>query len=265
MLFDLSSGRRKRVVQVVYATLAILMGGSLVLFGIGSDAPGGILDALGLGSNSTNDSDPRYEQQIEDAESTLETDPENPAALLELARYKALTGQAIVAENTDPETGAVQSVPEAESNFNDAADAWNRYLETKPAKPDPTVAATMVQAFVAVGDAEGATKAQEIFAAEQNVPSAYANLALYAYSAFDFKTGDEASDKAVQLSEPADRKEMRKQLDDLAERARKFKKQEDKAAEAGGKEAGEAQITDPFGALGGSGSAVPTPTPTPAP
>ena len=45
MLFDLQ-GKRRRVVQVTYLGLAILMGGGLVLAGIGSDASGGLLDAF---------------------------------------------------------------------------------------------------------------------------------------------------------------------------------------------------------------------------
>ena len=36
MLFDLQ-GKRRRVVQATYLTLALLMGGGLVFFGIGSD------------------------------------------------------------------------------------------------------------------------------------------------------------------------------------------------------------------------------------
>src|SRR5918992_4487779 len=46
MLFDLQ-GKRRRVVQATYLTLAVLMGGGLVLFGIGSDAgQGGLFDAV---------------------------------------------------------------------------------------------------------------------------------------------------------------------------------------------------------------------------
>ena len=39
MLFDLRGRGRRRTVQVIYLSLAILMGGGLVLFGIGGDVP----------------------------------------------------------------------------------------------------------------------------------------------------------------------------------------------------------------------------------
>jgi hypothetical protein len=54
MLFDVK-GKRKRMIQVVYVILAILFGGSLVLFGTGSGVQGGLLDAFtgGGGGNNT--------------------------------------------------------------------------------------------------------------------------------------------------------------------------------------------------------------------
>ena len=126
MLFDLS-GKRRRVVQVVYATLAILMGGSLVLFGIGSDAPGGILDAVGLGGGSGGSTNPEYEEQIEDAEARLEANPKDEAALLDLARYRYLSAtQTGVTAN--PETGA----PEVSEDARARARAGGRRLDRLP-------------------------------------------------------------------------------------------------------------------------------------
>src|SRR4051794_34913586 len=53
MLFDLRGRGRRRTVQAIYLGLAILMGGGLVLFGIGSSSNGGIVDAImGNGGNS---------------------------------------------------------------------------------------------------------------------------------------------------------------------------------------------------------------------
>ena len=45
MLFDLR-GRRRRLVQATYLSLAVLMGGGLVLFGIGGDVSGGLFNAF---------------------------------------------------------------------------------------------------------------------------------------------------------------------------------------------------------------------------
>src|SRR3954465_1265706 len=53
MLFDLK-GKRRRFVQATYLSLAVLMGGGLVLFGIGGGTNGGLLDTIrGKGSRST--------------------------------------------------------------------------------------------------------------------------------------------------------------------------------------------------------------------
>jgi hypothetical protein len=56
MLFDLRGSGRRTTVKVVYVTLAILMGGGLVFFGIGGDVNGGLFDAIS-GSSSGSSSD----------------------------------------------------------------------------------------------------------------------------------------------------------------------------------------------------------------
>ena len=62
MLFDLK-GKRKRLVQVVYVMLAILFGGGLVLFGVGGNVSGGLIDAFkGTGSADTSAFTDRAEQ-----------------------------------------------------------------------------------------------------------------------------------------------------------------------------------------------------------
>ena len=259
MLFDLSSGKRKRVVQVVYATLALLMGGSLVLFGIGSDAPGGILDAVGLGSNSDGDSNPQYEDQINNAEDKLEADPKNAAALLNLTRYEYLSANSQITQ--DPETGAIDTPPEAQTDLEQAVDAWQRYLKTDPENPDPSVAANAGQAYVLLNDAAGAAEAQRIVAEDQNTTAAYGQLAYYLYFDFQFKDGDAAAAKAVELADASEREQTKKNLERTAEAMRQRQEQVEKAAEKGGKEAGEQELTDPFGSLGGSSGVAPAPTP----
>ena len=57
MLFDLRGSGRRRMVKIVYVTLAILMGGGLVLFGIGGSGAlsGGLLDAITESSGTGDD------------------------------------------------------------------------------------------------------------------------------------------------------------------------------------------------------------------
>ena len=66
MLFELG-GKRKRLIQVIYVCLALLMFVGLVGLGIGSNVSGGIFDALGIGGGNTSSS-PQYDAQIERAE-----------------------------------------------------------------------------------------------------------------------------------------------------------------------------------------------------
>ena len=260
MLFDLSSGKRKRVVQVVYAILALLMGGSLVLFGIGSDAPGGILDAVGLGSNSDGGSDSGYEQQIDDAEAKLETDPNNAQALLSLVRYRSLEASAQI--ERDEATGQITGIPpEARTALEQSVDAWQRYLDTKPANPDTAAALSASGSYQLLGDASGAAEAQRFVAEERKTAESYGQLAFYLYADFKFDEADAAAAKAVELADPSQRAQLKKQYEAIAEQARAEQKRIEQEAEQGGKDAGEEQLTDPFGSLGGSTGVTPTPTP----
>ncbi|MFA9270255.1 MAG: hypothetical protein ACEQSX_05785, partial [Baekduiaceae bacterium] len=85
MLFDLRAGGRRRLVQVVYLFLAILLGGGLVLFGIGGDVSGGLFDAFREDSTQDNATE-QLEQRLEDQEKKLQANPEDAAALAESAK-----------------------------------------------------------------------------------------------------------------------------------------------------------------------------------
>src|SRR3954454_24210695 len=101
MIFDLKSGKRRRVVQVVFGILAFIFFISFVGFGVGSgNGVGGIFDALGIGGGSSSSS-PQFQSDIDDANKTLETDPNNQEALLSLARnhYLSATQSGV---STDP-------------------------------------------------------------------------------------------------------------------------------------------------------------------
>jgi len=258
MLFDLS-GKRKRMVQVVYAILAILMGGSLVLFGIGSDAPGGILDSLGLGNSGGGSSSPQYEQEIENAEEKLATNPDDTAALLNLIRYHGLAAQGGV--SADEESGQITVTEEARGQFEDAASAWERYLKTKPDRPNTSAATSAAQAYQFLNDADGAASAQEVVAKAQNTAAAYGQLAYYLYADFKFEKADAAAKQAVAKAEPAQRKNIQRNMDQIAQSAREQQKQIEKQAEqqGGGKGEEAEPPADPFGSLGGgTGFGAPT-------
>lgn len=266
MLFDLRSGKRRRVVQVVFGGLAVLFAVSFLFFGIGSDAQGGLADLFGFGTNSQSTGNPEFDQEIEDAENAVAADPKDEKALLELAEVRYQAGQF---ELEADETGQPVVTDEAKTNFEGALDAWEQYLDLKPKKLDPGTAAIMAQAYVQLGDAEGAADAQRIVAEDNPSGGTYGNLAFYLYASGDIEGGDEAARLAVENAEPEQAEQIEKQLDALAKQAVKLQEQAEKQAKKAdeqGSGAG-APIEDPFGSLGGGtgglGGAPAVPPPAP--
>jgi hypothetical protein len=258
VIFDLKSGKRRRVVQIVFGFLAFIFLISFVGFGIGSDAAGGIFDALGLGGSGGNGGETQYEEQIEDAEERLEGDPQNQRALLDLINlhYLAATESGI---ETNFETGQTSISEDSRAELEETVGAWQDYLDTDPPKPDPSSAANASQAYFYLADYGGAAEAQRVVAESGGTAADYYQLALYLYQDLQLKAGDAAGEQAVNAADGSERAQIRKNMDQLAEAARKYKKQVERQTEQGGAEAGEAQLENPFGGLGG-GSTVPPPT-----
>jgi len=259
VLFDLKSGKRRRVVQVVFGFLAFVFFISFVGFGVGSNVAGGLFDAIGIGGGS-NSTDPQYQQQIDDAESTLETDPKNQQALLDLVRYHYLSATQN-GVSTDPQTGQTSISDDANTELEKAAQAWTDYLKTDPKNTDLSTAANAAQVFVLLGDADGAAQAQAVVAEAQKSASAYGQLAFYYYAAGDIKAGDEAAKKAVDASDPTAADQIEKNLASIRKQAIKQQKAIKEQAQQGGEQAGEQQLQDPFGGLGGASTTPVAPTP----
>ena len=90
MLFDLRGRGRRRTVQAIYLSLAILMGGGLVLFGIGGNTSGGLVDAIngsdGGGGNSNVDA--TVQKRVDSFEHRVRTNPQDEAAFVNLAKLR---------------------------------------------------------------------------------------------------------------------------------------------------------------------------------
>ena len=266
MLFDLQSGKRRRVVQVVFGTMALLFGVSFLFFGIGSDASGGLADLFGFGTSSQSTGNPQFDEQVEEAEDAVAADPKDEKALLELAQVRYQAGQFQL--ESDPETGQPVVTEDARANFEGALDAWEQYIALEPKKPDPSTAALVAQAYVQLEDAQGAAQAQRIVAEDNPSGGTYGNLAFYLYASGDIEGGDEAAALAVENSDPAQADQIEKQLAQVSEQAAKLEKAAAKAAQQADKEGSQAgaPIEDPFGSLGGTGGLGGTaPTAPPAP
>jgi hypothetical protein len=209
VLFDLK-GRRRRVVQGTYLMLAILMGGGLVLFGIGGDVSGGLIDAIQGQSSSGGGI---VEDRIEENEDKVAADPKNAAALKELAR-----DQYQLATQESDATGAFSD--EGKERLAESDDAWQRYLDLDPKKPDPALAGLMVNVYAPTAlnkPAEGATAA-EIVTIAQPSAQAYLQLATYAAQAGQERKADLAGQKAIELA-PKKQRSTVKQLVEQATQA----------------------------------------------
>jgi len=210
MLFDLRGSGRRRVVKIVYVTLALLMGGGLVLFGIGGSGTlsGGLVDAITESDGGGTGVD-RYRDEERKATAAARANPENAELWAAVAR--ARFNLASAGDNVDPSTGAFSE--EGKAQLQAASRAWEEHLELAGEKPDPRVASLMVQAYSVLGEYDKAAVAQEVIALDRESVGAYSQLALFAYQANQLRKGDLARDKALQLTEPDMREALKGQLD----------------------------------------------------
>jgi hypothetical protein len=209
MLFDLR-GRRRRAVQVTYLMLALLMGGGLVLFGIGGDVSGGLVDAFkGGGGGSSGDS--ALEDRVDRQEERLAKSPQNSALLQNLIRdyYSLATAQR--------ESGTVGFPPAARDELRKAGQYWERYVTASDDDPSPESARYALQVYdvSALNRPKEAQKAAAIIAQDSNDVASYLRLVSYAALAGDTRTADLAAEKAVDLAPKAQRKQVEKQAEAL--------------------------------------------------
>jgi hypothetical protein len=207
MLFDLRGRGRRRTVQAIYLSLAVLMGGGLVLFGIGSSSNGGIVDAI-VGDGSSGDTaTSTLDKRIKSTLAKTRAAPGEPAAWADLARlrYQRAGIDGIKDDGTYTTKG--------KAKLSLAADAWEQHLQLDPKQPNVRVARLMVQAYSQSGlnQPVKAVRAMELVTAAEKPPSTklYQQLAQLAYLAGENRTGDLAAERAVDLAPANERKDLR--------------------------------------------------------
>ena len=220
MLFDLQ-GKRRRVVQATYLTLAVLMGGGLVLFGVGSDVSGGVFDIFS-GDNNGGNGNSQIEKRIEQNNEKLKRDPRNQAILKTLVR----DNYQLAGSESSPDRSGFP--PSAKPALAAAGRSWERYLELNPEKPDSSLATVALQIYdpTALNKPKEAERAARIIAEADPSPQAYLHLVQYAALAGDTRTADLAGNKVIELAPKSQRKE--------AEAAVKQAKQPPQQGGAGG-------------------------------
>jgi hypothetical protein len=217
MLFDLRGSGRRTTIKAVYLTLALLMGGGLVLFGIGGDVSGGLVDALTENDGSLSSSDSRFRDRAEQATREARANPQDPAAWAAAARARYQYASA--GEFFDQSTGTFTA--EGKAQLTAASTAWQRHLALAKNEPDDRVATLMVQAYSEVGlnEPEKAVAAQEIITEVRPKDSTFATLAVLAYQAGQTRKGDLATKEALSLADKDDRETLKSELEQAKQQA----------------------------------------------
>jgi hypothetical protein len=208
MLFDLRGSGRRRTIKVVYITLAFLMGGGLVLFGIGGGGAlsGGLVDAI-TESGGGGDGTSRFEDAERKATAAARANPRDAALWAAAARARFN----LASVNIDQGTGQFNET--GRRQLEAASSAWEEHLKLAGDKPDSRVASLMVQAYAQLGQYDKAAVAQEVIALDRESVGAYSQLAVFAYRANQLRKGDLARDKALELTEPDMREALKGQLE----------------------------------------------------
>ncbi len=241
MIFDLKSGKRRRVVQIIFGFLAFIFAAGFIFLGIGTE--GGLNPFDSLGGGSTDDA---FEQQIEDAEAEVEDNPADADAISSLIVLRAQSGTAQL--EVDEETGQPSGLSdESRAEYEEAVARWQDYLETKPKKISPAAAGAVVQAYRFLGDVEGAIAAQRQLA--ESSPSApnYGALAQFLYFDLQIDEGDKARDKALAEASSETKKLISQQLEQIRDQGVKAEKKQKKQPDSATGDA--PAISDPFGGL----------------
>lgn len=252
MLFDIR-GRRKNVIRVIYAGLALLMAASLFV-AVGPFNIGEL-----LGGSRAGEAAEIFTDQAERIEKRLVKNPNDADQLLALTRARINAGNSLVDE--DPQTGGTVVTPEAEDQFELAEDAWQKYLEAAD-EPNPNAAQLVATNFFTraensetLGDIEdnitGAVEAQKIAAEARPTVGALTMLAIFQYYNLEFAAGDKTAKRAeAAAGSKAEAKRIEKQMAQYRKRTKAWAKQVEqlkKANKGKGKEA----LENPLGGLSG--------------
>ncbi len=224
MLFDLQSRGRRTTVKIIYSGLAILMGGGLVLFGIGTGTGGnGLFDLFSGNSTSTK---VQVSAAQKSAERLVRLQPNNVAAWANVTRLRFQGADYDQTKQAFTAAGRVELAS--------AVKAWQRYLALNPKHPDPNIAVLMSRAYGPTGLNQLSNSADALEIVTQAEPSAatYGQLAQLAYEAGQVRKGDLAATKAVSLAPKAQQKLVKSQLATIKKQA--VKQQVQQAVGKGG-------------------------------
>jgi hypothetical protein len=211
MLFDLRATGRRRVVKIIYAFLAILMGGGLVLFGVGGSGFGLLNSDQNSGSGG---SGVTYEDQAAKAEkSALKPGPKATESAI-AAKWANATKARFQAASSGFDTQSGAYTAQAQEQLKLAAEDWQQYLKVNRGDPDLLLAKLMAQAYGqgALNQPTDAVRAWQVVVAAESTAPNYSMLALNAYLASDSKIAESAAQRALAMTPKAQRANLKAQF-----------------------------------------------------
>jgi len=264
MLFDLR-GRRRNVVKVVYAILAVLMGLSLLL--IAGPLPFG--DIFGS-EDSREVAQDQNQERIERIEVKLAKDPQDPALLLNLTRAHVQAAGGLV-EEVGPEQVAL--TPESRQEMEAAASTWEEYLEVTD-QPNVGTAQLMSNTFLELAETgttyraaeqnmKAAAEAQQIVAERSPSIGSLGTAAIFTSFTFDYDAAKQLNEEALKFATSKfEREQLEKEFEETEKRAKEFEKelrkeeQLNKAVTEGQQQGGQANGAPPVNPFGFGGATL---------
>jgi hypothetical protein len=256
MVFDVR-GKRRGVVKVVYAILALLMGLSLFLLGAG-----GSLSSIFGGNSSSSSATKTFEEQAQRIERKLVRSPEDPSLLLNLTRTRVNAGNSAVAVSSTGEQGQTL---QSQEQFNKASAAWSEYLEATD-EPNSGIAQLMSNTLFtlagisrtsaeAEANVQAAAQAQAIVAEKRPSVGSLSTQALYLLYTFNYVEAGKIKKEAIALTNSKfERENFENQYEEVEKQAKEFQKQlvETEKAQKQGAKANPESSKNPFGVGGGT-------------
>jgi hypothetical protein len=207
MLFDLRSRGRRTTVRGIYLTLAIVMGGGLILFGVGTGVGGGgLLNAFnGGGGGGQNQTVSAAEKK---AEKAVKTHPDSPAAWAQLVQARWTSAGQGSNYNATTQTFTASGKKE----LTQAGQAWQRYIALTHGGDPQGIAVLAARAYASVGNYSGEASAWEVESEATPSAKGFECLALSSYAAKQTRKADLALNKALTLVPKAQHKTLTTQI-----------------------------------------------------
>jgi hypothetical protein len=258
MVFDIR-GRRRHVVKVVYAILAILMALSLFLV-TGVFNPNTLFGSGSSGESAAS----TFEKQAETIETRLAKTPDDEALMVNLTRTHINAANARL--TSAQENGSQGEAEEAKHQLALASESWSKYLEATK-EPSAGVAIQVAPALFQLAEfsssveeslenVKAATEAEEIVADQRKDLNSWSTLSFYALFAQNYKLAEEAKEEAVKLANSKfERESFENKFEEVEKNAREFGKRLklEKASKAqGGANGGKESLENPIQGLGGA-------------